>query len=182
MNFLNYLDEKLGHYYNKYENIDSVKLNFILQLKALGLELGKLEAKDDKIYLNEKETLKATNIPMIANNKNLEMLKEERRNLEDKYYLYREKIKKEIDNDDILDEYIKIKNRKKEVEEEIYSLEQDILSLEETFIEITSKGKLSKRQIYAKKCLDEGDIEEAKEILSFNVLKEDGDKLLTLLE
>ena len=37
--FAKKLDEELGHYYNIYENIDTIKLNVILQLNSLWLYL-----------------------------------------------------------------------------------------------------------------------------------------------
>ena len=172
------LDEELGHYYNSYENIDTVKLNIVLHLKTLGL--GKIETKEGKIYINEKEIMKLDNIPIILNNKNLETLKKEASELEESFWKLREELKEDPDNDGLFDEFTEIKNKRKNVKESIFELEKKIIDLESSFVKSSTEGKLSKRQIYAKKCLEKGDIEAAKEALKLEEITEEANQLLAL--
>lgn len=176
--FMKKLDEELGHYYNSYENIDTVKLNIVLHLKTLGL--GKIETKKGKIYINEKEIMKLDNIPIILNNKNLETLKKEASELEESFWKLREELKKDPDNDGLFDEFTEIKNKRKNVKESIFELEKKIIDLESSFVKSSTEGKLSKRQIYAKKCLEKGDIEAAKEALKLEEITEEANQLLAI--
>ena len=176
--FMKKLDEELGHYYNCYENIDTVKLNIILHLKTLGL--GKIETKEGKIYINEKEVMTLENIPIIFNNKNLETLKKEAAELEETFWKLREKLKDDPDNDTVFDEFTEIKNKRKSVKESIFELEKKIIDLETSFIKSAADGKLSKRQMYAKKCLEDGNIEAAKEALKLEEITEEANQLLAL--
>ena len=176
--FMKKLDEELGHYYNSYENIDTVKLNIVLHLKTLGL--GKIETKEGKIYINEKEIMKLDNIPIILNNKNLETLKKEASELEESFWKLREELKEDPDNDGLFDEFTEIKNKRKNVKESIFELEKKIIDLESSFVKSSTEGKLSKRQIYAKKCLENGDIEAAKEALKLEEITEEANQLLAI--
>lgn len=177
--FMKRLDEELGHYYNQYENVDTVKLNIIMQLQALGIKEVKMEIKEGKLYLNKKEIMTLENIPMIFNNQQLKQLKLEYSMLEKKYWKLREDIKENPDNDEILEEYIKIKDRREKTRETIENLEKEIINLENSFIQTSSKGILSQKQIYAKRCLENGDIEGAKQALELEEIKKEADKLLS---
>jgi hypothetical protein len=54
LDFMERLDKELGHYFNNYTHIDTVKLNIILQLKSLGLEEAKVDLKDSALCINDK--------------------------------------------------------------------------------------------------------------------------------
>ena len=176
--FMKKLDEELGHYYNSYENIDTVKLNIVLHLKTLGL--GKIETKEGKIYINEKEIMKLDNIPIILNNKNLETLKKEASELEESFWKLREELKEDPDNEELFDKFTEIKSKRKNTKESIFELEKKIIDLESSFVKSSIEGNLSKRQIYAKKCLENGDIEAAKEALKLEEITEEANQLLAL--
>jgi len=182
LDFMKRLDEELGHYYNQYENIDTVKLNIVMQLQAFGFKKVDFETKDGKLYLNEKEIMSLENIPMFFNNEQLKKLKLEYQELEKSFWDYREIVRDNPDDEEAFDKYVEITNRRNKVKEVINNLENAIISLESSFVEISSKGPLSQRQIYAKKCLEKGDVEEAKNALAFDEIKSDGERLLNLLD
>ena len=54
INFMQKLDQELGHYYNIYENIDTIKLNIILHLQALGLKVRQSKKRRWKIIYRRK--------------------------------------------------------------------------------------------------------------------------------
>lgn len=182
VNFMKHLDEELGHYYNQYENIDTIKLNIILQLKSLGLEAGKIEVIDNKLCINKDEIMTLDNIPFIFNNKDLNNLKEQYNKLDQEYWEYKDIIRKNPDDEKAFEKFSDINDKRSKIKDNIYQIENNIIELESSFISSSMDGKLSKRQIYAKKCLDDGDLEEAKNALSFEDLKSDGDKLLKIQE
>ena len=178
--FIQYLDEELKHYYSLYENLDTIKLNIVLWLKNLGLEEGKVEAKDNKLYISGEEVLELSNIPIIKNNQDLKKIKKQKEELEAKYWKLKEEVLEDEDNEELLNEYLEVKKEKKELEDSIHELEKSIIDLESTFINITGTGKISKRQIYAKKCLEEGNLEAAKEALDFKEIQDDANKIIEL--
>lgn len=180
MLFMKHLDQELGHYYNIYESIDTIKLNMILQLKTLGLKQGKIEIKNGKLFMGEKEIITLEKIPMLYNNKILVEYKREYQKINENYWKLKDKLYQNSDDGNILNQYEKARKSKKDIEEKIYKLENDILHLQSQFIDACTNEKVSKRQIYAKECLDAGNLEEAKKILDFREIKEDGDKLVKL--
>lgn len=180
MLFMKHLDQELGHYYNIYENIDTIKLNMILQLKTLGLKQGKIEIKNEKLFVGKKEIITLEKIPMIYNNKILAEYKRKYQKINENYWKLKDELYQNSDDDNILNQYEKARKDKKDIEEKIYKLENDLLYLQSQFIDVCTDEKVSKRQIYAKECLDAGNLEEAKKILDFREIKEDGDKLVKL--
>ena len=167
--FLNYLDQEIGHYYNVYENLDTIKLNILLTLRALGYIENEIEIDDDLISIDK--------LPMIFNNDNLNSLKKALKDTEEEYW----KLKETIDeSDEAFDRFSKVSEKRKEISSQIQKLQRDIIDVQSSFLKDASEGNLSKRQIYAKKCLDEGNLQEAIEALNFNEIKEQGDKLLEL--
>lgn len=177
--FLKYLGDELGHYYNFYENIDTIKLNILLQIKNLDLNTGVFETKNSKIMMDGKELLSIQNIPMISNNKDLKKLKEQYQQTEEEYWKYKS-LSKESDDEEIIKHIETLKKEKDSLEQQIDEIEEEILEVESTFLSM--EGFVSKRQIYAKECLDRGDILGAKEALDFAKLKHDGEKYLKELQ
>lgn len=173
INFMKHLDENLGHFYTNYENTDTIKLNLAMQLQSLGFEEGKFDVKEGKLIFDNKEIMTLENIPMFFNNSEISKLKEEYKKIEDEYWDLKEKRNQDPDNDNLLEKYLEIKNKKDSIMKNIQEIELSIINFEKSFIEDLGNGKLSKRQIYARKCLEEGNIEEAKSVLDFNEIKKD---------
>lgn len=182
LDFMNELDSELGHYYNVYENVDSIKLNLVLRLNSLGFHFGKLDVKDGTLYASQKELMSLEYIPIVANNKELNQLKQEAQELEEKYWDLKEKKRLNANVESVSIELEVIEKRRDQVKEQIHVLEKNILELQSTFVQISNDGNLSKRQIYAQKCLEEGDIKSAKEALKLSEIKEEAVKLLKLQE
>ncbi len=180
LDFMKHLDKDLGHYYSTYENIDTVKLNILFSLRALNLDCLNIEAKDNKLFVDDKEVITLENIPSIYNNKQLSSLKKEYEKLEDDYISLKEKVHENPDDNDLFDEYEKITEKRNSIKKEIYNLEKTIIDIESSFIEKNLKDGLSKRQIYAKKCLEKGDIEEAKNALDLNEILDDANKIINI--
>ena len=181
MSFLKYLDEKIGHFYNTYHDLDSVKLDIALALQTMGFNEINLETKENKLYLNHKEVLTLENIPIFFNNKDLHELNTLYKELERKKWNLREQTRINPEDDDLFEEYVSVKNQYDEVKKNMDLLEKNIFELERKFVEIQGKEKLSQRQIFAKKCLERGDLEGAKEALNIEELNKDKESILNNL-
>lgn len=176
-NFLNKLNEELGHYYNSYDTIDTIKLNVVLSLKQLGIELRELQIKDDKLFLGKQEIMTLEKLPMILNNTALRELKKQKDRIEEEYWIKREK---KEESEEAFNQYSEINRKRQEIEHNILELENHIVELQSTFMEAYLDGNLSKRQIFAKKCLDQGNIEEAIQNLDIKELKEEKSNVIDL--
>lgn len=177
LDFMKYLDEELGHFYTNYNNIDTIKLNIAMQLQSLGFKEQNFDVKDGKLIFQNKEIMSLEKIPMVLNNKEINKLKEQYYQIENEYWTLKEKRNENPNDDDLLEKYLQAKNKKDEISKSIQDIELSMINFEKTFIEDFGKGQLSKRQIYAKKCLEQGNIEEAKSVLDFNEIKKDIDKI-----
>lgn len=180
IDFMQKLDKEIGHYYNNYDSIDTIKLNLILKLKTLGLSLGKIETKEGKLYMANKEVMSLENIPIIFNNKDLNKLKEEANKLEEEYWKVNEKSRTNPENNEIKEELEQLIEKNKQIKESIFELEKNIIDLQSSFVKSSSEGELSKRQIYAQKCLEDGDIEAAEKALNLDDIKNEANKILEL--
>lgn len=170
--FLEKLSGKLGHYYNEYKHIDSIKLEIVEQLDSLGFKEIGINTKDGKIYLNDEEIVNLENIPMFFNNEQLNKLKEEYKELEDKYWTLKRKINIE-DNKELEKELEEISNKYIKTKNNIDYLEKKIFSLSQTFVKEAGKGILTPKQIYARECLEKGNLEEAEKVLDLKSIEDD---------
>ncbi|MCL2063389.1 MAG: tetratricopeptide repeat protein [Candidatus Cloacimonetes bacterium] len=182
INFMEKLRNELGHYDSSYTHLDTLKLNLILQLKTLGLEHIKVDVNETSLLLDGQELMTLENIPIIFNNKNLSLLKNEFLEIEKEFMAHRALIKKNPDDDDLLAEYLGISGRKNKASEAIHNLQLDIIKMETSFLEKSGTGYISPRQISARQCLEEGDIEGAKQILSVDELELEEKRELEILE
>ena len=71
--------DKYGHFYCKFENVDSMRLHFLLQLEAYNnSELKDLmKVEDSKVKVDGKPMVDLDNIPFAARNKEYRRLKDE---------------------------------------------------------------------------------------------------------
>lgn len=173
IDFMKYLDEDLGHFYTNYENIDTIKLNIAMQLQTLGFEEGKFDVKNGKLIFDNKEIMSLENIPMFFNNTEINKLKEQYKNMEEEYWDLKEIKNQNPDDDSLLEKYLGVKKQKDEISKNIKDIELSIINFEKSFIEDLENGRLSKKQVYARKCLEEGDIEAAKAALDFDEIKKE---------
>ena len=180
ISFMEKLDKEIGHYYNNYDSIDTIKLNLVLKLKTLGLNFGKIETKEGKLYMAQKEVMSLDNIPIIFNNKDLNRLKKEVSSIEEEYWKLKEWLRNNPNDEKVKENLNKIIEKGNQVKESIFELEKNIIDLQGSFIKSSSEGELSKRQIYAQNCLEQGDIEAAKEALNLDEIKDEANKILEL--
>ncbi len=180
-NFLEKLGNKLGHYYNEYEHIDSIKLELVEQLESLGLKEFNLTTKDGLVYLNDEVVVNLDNIPMFFNNEHLTKLKEEYKELEDKYWSLKRQLKKEP-SDELEKELQEVSEKYVNTKKDIDYLENKIFSLSQTFVNISGKGILTGKYIYARECLENGDLEETEKVLDLKEISEDINNNHNLIE
>ena len=81
--FMQLLDREIGHYYNTYGHVDTLKLGILMQIKLLQLDDAKIELKNGEVSLNGQTVVKAENVPLLHGNQTLRELTAERKRLQE---------------------------------------------------------------------------------------------------
>jgi tetratricopeptide (TPR) repeat protein len=162
--------------------MDTVKLNVVLQLKSLGLEHIKVDIKDSTVVLDEKNLMTLENIPLIFNNKNLAILKNEHAAIEKEFWELSAKVHNNPEDKDARARFLHLSGEMNRLNEAMHSLQKDILAMETSFLEKSGSGYISPRQKQARLCLEDGDIEGAKKILAEDELEKEEVQALELMD
>ena len=171
--FMQMLDSQLNHYYNTYEHIDTLKLDMYLQIKAMRLDEAEAEVKNGKIMLDGEILANCDNIPMFSKNKELHTLKKRFEELS----LKAEKLKKTCaDDESQYNEYLKVKENMKNVEDRIKEIESTTITVAGKIQEGVVKGSLSARQKEGYRLFEQGDINAALKVLDKDEILKDIEK------
>jgi tetratricopeptide (TPR) repeat protein len=183
--FMDRLDNELGHYFNEYSDIDTIKLNLVLQLEPLGLHAN-VELHGSTLWVEGREFMPLDKLPIVNKNSQLRALKDKYNALQDELDALRQELenvrgdKEKISEIEL--ERLKVSGRKNKIEDEIKSLEKDIIDLHKGFLEKDSTGNVSAEQKRAKRRLEAGDIEGALDALQFDMIKPRGELALAEMQ
>lgn len=166
LDFMERLDKKIGHYFNMFTHLDSIKLNILLELTRSEEVDGTLQFEDGNATLNGKAVLSLKNVPMYGRNAELQKKKEEKIKLDEEFVRLRLESIKDPQNDEIFNELMKISQQRNELTEQMHQIETNILDLYTTIAELKDSDRpLTWREKEAGKLLDAGDYEGALSIL-----------------
>lgn len=166
---------RYGHFYCKFENVDTLRLNFLLQFEqyqnAFLSSASIIEMGNSKIEIDGKEYVNLTNIPFVGNNEEYtELLKSIKKT---------QKLLAITDEDDpeykeYLDELEQLKDKQRKKEKTIW----------ETALLITkfSTSKCSERLSRAIELFNSGDDKGANAVLKEEEIDSDIDRNLRLIE
>ncbi len=156
--FMNMLSSELNHYYNKYGNIDTLKLGMLMQIKLLNLDSAELKIESGSVTVSGKELAKCENIPMFSGNVHLKSLKEELSKAQATYF---ELKLKAAEDASLYEKYIAAAGEVSRIEKEIEDIEEKTLSAAEYMHKASIEGVMSERQAAACRALESGDIDAA---------------------
>ena len=166
--FMERLEKGLEHFYNKFDNIDTVKLSMLLEMARNQETKIDIEFQDGKVLADKKEVedISLDNIPQYFKNEALNKLREERLRLEGEYVELRTAIKENPDDDELFRKLYDVNERKNKADEQFHQMEMDILKMTSTIVEMTSDGKpLTVRAKKAIEYFNAGDYENCKDVL-----------------
>ena len=166
--FMERLEKGMEHFYNKFDNIDTVKLSMLLEMARNQETKLDIEFKDGKILADKKEVedISLDNIPQYFKNEALNKLREERLRLEEEYIELSKAIGENPDDDELSKKRYDINERKNEADKQFHQIEMDILRMTSNIVEMTSEGKpLTVRAKKAIEYFNAGDYENCKNIL-----------------
>ncbi len=164
--FIDRLDQAIGHYYSQFVHIDSVKLNILLELTNISKNGDKLEFEDGHATINGTKVLPLDNIPIYQCNDTLQQLKAEKARLEQEFAGAAVNYAQNPNNQEAFNKMMDLSGERNRVTDKIHEIEKGMLGLCNTISEMRhSDRKLTWREIEAGKRLDMGDYDGALMIL-----------------
>ncbi len=163
--FRNGFAENLGHFFCRFENVDTLKLNFLLSLEnALGEGASFVKLDGKVVKADELEVGEITKLPMVANNGGLSSIMSELETLKAKFDEQRGRCKENPQDDDLYGELLDLSVRKNELQQQIDRELSLSLNLAKRMAAI-SVAEANDTVMRARAKMEEGRIKEAIEIL-----------------
>ena len=137
--FMQRLGEGLGHYWSEYSDLDSIKLNIILELMRDPEVGGVVQFEDGRALLNGEEMVSLENVPIYSGNDNLQELKDELKQLEER----RAEVQTAIAvgaasgalDPELAAEFAQLSARREELLDQIHQMEMQVRSGKRTLVE-----------------------------------------------
>ena len=168
LRFMERLDKEIGHYYNIYEHVDTLKLGMIMQIKLMGLDGVDARFENCKIMQGNDEIMSLNNIGMILGHEDLQKLKSKLADIESKFFTVKASYLENPDDNDAYEAFIELSTQRSDIKNSIQEMEKNLYSMIEGMYEHTAQGNLSKRQIEAYRLMERGKYNEARQILDFD--------------
>ena len=173
------LDKDFGHYYNFFDDIDTVHLRIVLQIMQQVLPDVSVKLKDGKVTANDLPIpgVDPMSLPEFKNNRDLARLREEYDELAAECEGLSEEFKQPDCPTAIIEDYAQKAARKASLQEEIRQLLDNIFNISK---EICSEsGVVDAKRRAAYRYLEEGDSKKALELLDAGELSEATNRLLS---
>jgi tetratricopeptide (TPR) repeat protein len=161
------LDHEIGHYYNTYSQIDTLKLGILMQIKRMGLDGVDIRIEDGRATQNGMVLASLEQLPMVLGHEELQRLKAELTELDTRFYEAQECFFANPNDDETHAAFYSVSQRRNEAKARIRELEERVYSLMEYMFEQTSSGQLSRRQVEGYRLLEAGKYKEADAALDF---------------
>jgi hypothetical protein len=175
-----------GHFFCKFENVDTLKLHFILQFEAyqnriLGLQGKLFEVNKGMVMLDGEEFVNLDNVPFAAFNKEYIRLQKELLELDTLVAEARARHKADPDNEQLEDELMNIRLKRGKTAEEFRKYQSHLYDIALTFA--TRKDEqYTERMRIAREQFEKGNAFEADEILNMETMKREKEEEISLLK
>lgn len=165
LKFLERLNDNLGHYYDEYENIDSIKLNMIMEITRDPDIGGLLKFEDGQAKIDGVEMVSIENLPSYRGNADLAQKREEIKRLDKEHTKL--KLEYAIDqDDDILDAMQEIANKRSQLQEEVQNIEDAVLASCNLIMDSSKKDAIDWHEEEALELMSAGRFKQAASTLS----------------
>ena len=163
--FRNGFAENLGHFFCRFENVDTLKLNFLLSLEnALGEGAAFVKLDGKVVKADELEVGEITKLPMVANNGGLNDLLAAAAQVTSEFERQREKCRETPDDASAYVELLKLSTRKNDLESQVNKELSRSFDLAKRMAAVSAK-EANDTIARARSLLDEGRMEEAVQLL-----------------
>lgn len=171
--FMNRLDQEIGHYYSTFGNVDTIKLNMLLELTRDQTVGGTVKVEDGMVSLDGNKMFSVADIPLYSKNETVQKLLAQKAQLEDEM----SKLALEYANSpdgDAMQRLLANSEQRNKIAEQLHTLEMDVLQL---FRQSTEKRQLGQslnwRERDALQMIDMGNYEAARTLLEDQTWKKE---------
>ena len=171
--FMNRLDQEIGHYYSTFGNVDTIKLNMLLELTRDQTVGGTVKVEDGMASLDGNKMFSVADIPLYSKNETVQKLLAQKAQLEDEM----SKLALEYANSpdgDAMQRLLANSEQRNKIAEQLHTLEMDVLQL---FRQSTEKRQLGPslnwRERDALQMIDMGNYEAARTLLEDQTWKKE---------
>ncbi len=166
-----------GHFFCKFENVDTMNLHFILQFEAYqnclrNEDYQLVKVADGKVMVADKDFVNLDNVPFAALNKEYQRLQKELLEQDLKVTEIRKRYKADPDNEDIEDELIATITKRKKLADEFEKYQTHLYDIALNFAKNAGE-KYSERMRKARELFELGDVIGADQILNMEEMKRD---------
>ena len=171
---------KYGHFFCKFENVDTMNLQFVMQLLKAQ---DQLQDKQDpfivvssgKVKAGDKELVDLDKIPFASLNKEYQRLKQESDELAKKLAEAKEKHRSDPDDEDIEELYFTLKRQYKDLTAEFNQYQNHLYDIALSFAKLDGE-RYSERIRRAKEEFEKGNVIAADEILNMEEMKREAEQ------
>ena len=175
--FLQRLDKEMKHFWNKYGNIDTLKLGLLMQIRRSGVDIP-IGIEDDRAVVGGQALIAPRidlrNVPSYRGYERIHAAQQELNAIQGEYETLRARHDADKGDNDLRRQFEAIASRHQALSKELDEARKLFLELTQSVVERTSSGELLlPRQIQAYRLFEAGQVDEALEILSQEKLREE---------
>ena len=171
--FMNRLDQEIGHYYSTFGNVDTIKLNMLLELTRDQTVGGTVKVEDGMASLDGNKMFSVADIPLYSKNETVQKLLAQKAQLEDEMSKLALEYAKNPAGD-AMQRLLANSEQRNKIAEQLHTLEMDVLQL---FRQSTEKRQLGQslnwRERDALQMIDMGNYEAARTLLEDQTWKKE---------
>ena len=171
--FMNRLDQEIGHYYSTFGNVDTLKLNMLLELTRDQTVGGTVKVEDGMASLDGHKMFSVADIPLYSKNETVQKLLAQKAQLEDEMSKLALEYAKNPAGD-AMRRLLANSEQRNKIAEQLHTLEMDVLQL---FRQSTEKRQLGQslnwRERDALQMIDMGNYEAARTLLEDQTWKKE---------
>ena len=174
---------KYGHFFCKFENVDTMNLHFILQFEAYqnSLQSGLIDVSDGKVSVGGRAIVNLSNIGFAAFNKDYKRLQYELTKLDREISSLSKKQKKNNGGKALTKQLKVVKAEREKLKEEFDAYQQHLYSIALNFAK-KSAEQYTERMARARELFEQGNVIEADRILDIGELKREANAELARFE
>ena len=164
--FMERLDQEIGHYYSTFTHLDAVKLNMLLELTRNSDLNSNLKFEDGEAKLDGKPVLALGNVPIYSKNEELQKQMAEKRRLDEEFADLSVAALKAPEDEELSSRLREVSKQRNRLSDQIHQMEMSILGLCSSVWGMNASGHpLTWREKKANQLLDAGDYRGAWAIL-----------------
>ena len=175
-----------GHFFCKFENVDTMNLHFILQFESYQNCLRDsqekyINVKNGKVEVGGKKIIDLENISFTAFNKECQRLRMVLAEFDNQILEVRGKYRADPNNEELEDEFVSIKLKRKKIAEELDKYLNHLYDIALDFARRAGEH-YSERMIKAREQFEMGDTVEADKLLNMEEMRREAEKELQQFE